>query len=57
MEAKKKCISTNIRITNDQGSTTFLCPSCGKHEIVRSRHAREIVAKYTCPQCGFTGPN
>ena len=53
----KKCSALNVRVANDKGSVTFNCPKCGKYEIVRSRHAREIVAKYTCPGCGFTGPN
>jgi len=57
MEVKKKCLATNTRITNDKGAVTFACPKCGDFEIVRSRHARQIVAKYTCPKCGFTGPN
>lgn len=57
MEAQKKCLSTNTRITNDSGSVTFVCPGCNDFEIVRSRKAREIVAQYTCPKCGFVGPN
>ena len=57
METSKKCLSTNVRIANDTGSVTFKCPKCEDHEIVRSTHARQIVAKYTCPKCGFVGPN
>jgi predicted RNA-binding Zn-ribbon protein involved in translation (DUF1610 family) len=53
----KKCLSMNTRITNDKGSVSFLCPSCGDYEIVRSKKARQIVSKYTCPKCNFTGPN
>lgn len=56
MEAQKKCISTNARITNDSGSVIFKCPSCG-YEIIRSKKARQIVSKYVCPKCGFEGPN
>lgn len=56
MEAKK-CLSMNSTITNDVGSVTFKCPKCGEYEIVRSKKARQIVAKYTCPKCGFVGPN
>ncbi|MFT4311023.1 MAG: zinc finger domain-containing protein [Candidatus Woesearchaeota archaeon] len=56
MEALKKCTSTNTRITNDSGSVVFKCPKCG-HEIVRSKKARQIVARYVCPSCGFEGPN
>ncbi len=51
------CSSHNMKIANMSGSVTFMCPKCGKGKIVRSRHAREIAAKYTCPSCGFTGPN
>ena len=54
---KLKCASIGIDITNDIGSVTFPCPSCGKEKIVRSQHAREIVAQYKCSKCGFTGPN
>ncbi|MGE0792809.1 MAG: zinc finger domain-containing protein [Candidatus Woesearchaeota archaeon] len=57
MTQTKKCTSCNVPLTNDQGSTSFKCPGCGKEEIVRCRKCREIVVKYTCPQCGFVGPN
>ncbi|MFT4313284.1 MAG: zinc finger domain-containing protein [Candidatus Woesearchaeota archaeon] len=51
------CLSSGKEITNDAGAVTFKCPNCSKGVIVRSRNAREIVAPYTCPVCGFTGPN
>ncbi|MBD3354996.1 RNA-binding protein [Candidatus Woesearchaeota archaeon] len=54
---KLTCNSCKKRITNKPGSATFKCPACGKSTIVRCKHCREIVAKYTCPECGFTGPN
>ena len=58
MERKTyKCISTGIEITNDRGSVIFDCPQCGKQKIARSFNARQISAKYKCPECGFTGPN
>ncbi|MBW2992221.1 RNA-binding protein [Candidatus Woesearchaeota archaeon] len=57
MENKKICSSCKKDVTNDAGTTTFLCPKCGKTEIVRCKHCREIAAKYTCPECGFNGPN
>lgn len=53
----KKCLAMNKTITNDKGSVTFKCPKCKEYDIVRSKSARQIVAKYTCPKCGFTGPN
>ncbi|MAG47107.1 RNA-binding protein [archaeon] len=40
----------------DSGSI-FKCPECGKSEIVRCRHCREIAARYTCSKCSFQGPN
>lgn len=52
-----ECSSTNVKITNIQGTVRFKCPSCGEAEIVRSKKAREIAMKYTCPNCGFEGPN
>ncbi|MFH1174309.1 MAG: zinc finger domain-containing protein [archaeon] len=52
-----KCSSSHVPITNDSGSARFPCPNCGKTEIIRSRRAREVVMKYTCPECGFEGPN
>ncbi|MEM0230790.1 MAG: zinc finger domain-containing protein [Candidatus Woesearchaeota archaeon] len=51
------CISCKKRITNKAGSTRFKCPSCGKYEIIRCPECRERGIKYTCPECGFTGPN
>jgi len=52
-----KCSSCKKRITNISGSVKFKCPACGKTEIVRCKHCREIVAKYVCPECKFEGPN
>ncbi len=49
--------ATDTPLTNDIGSTSFPCPNCGKQTIYRSRKSREIVIKYTCPECGFVGPN
>lgn len=57
MVDEKKCLSLNISITNDRGAVIFPCPKCGEHEIVRSSQARKIAAPYTCPNCGFVGPN
>ena len=53
----KVCISTKKRVDNDAGSVEFKCPSCGNHAIVRSTLARKAALKYTCPGCGFCGPN
>ncbi|MFA5797812.1 MAG: zinc finger domain-containing protein [Candidatus Woesearchaeota archaeon] len=53
----KKCITCKTSLTNNKGSTTFACPGCNKHAIVRCAKCRETVAKYVCPACGFEGPN
>ena len=52
-----ECTSTKVNVSNDNGTVIFKCPSCGKADIVRSKNAREVVVKYTCPECGFEGPN
>jgi len=52
-----KCMSCKKPLTNVTGSVKFLCPNCGKVKIIRCRNCREIVTKYTCPSCGFEGPN
>jgi len=54
---KLVCNSCKKDLLNDKGSVVFLCPQCEKAEIVRCNHCRKIAAKYTCPSCGFTGPN
>ncbi|MBS3102752.1 RNA-binding protein [Candidatus Woesearchaeota archaeon] len=56
-EAKEVCISCKKRITNTIGTARFSCPKCGKREIIRCMHCRQIVAKYRCPECNFEGPN
>ena len=55
----EKLVSTASKenITNSEGTAIFPCPKCGKAKIVRTKHERTIAAKYTCPECGFTGPN
>jgi Zn-ribbon RNA-binding protein len=52
-----QCLSCKIKIANQKGTVKFMCPSCGKHEIVRCKNCRQTVAKYICPSCEFTGPN
>ncbi|MFH1064680.1 MAG: zinc finger domain-containing protein [Candidatus Woesearchaeota archaeon] len=51
------CTSCKKRIANREGTATFMCPKCGKVEITRCGHCREIVTKYICQECGFEGPN
>ena len=55
MSEKKICGSCKVDIANSAGAVHFLCPSCGKTEIVRCKHCREIAAKYKCAECGFIG--
>jgi Zn-ribbon RNA-binding protein len=52
-----KCITCKVSLANNKGAVKFLCPGCGKYEITRCGHCREIVAKYKCPECSFEGPN
>ena len=53
----KTCLSCKFRVVNDKGGVNFLCPNCGKYEIVRCSKCRVNAAKYNCPNCGFIGPN
>lgn len=57
VEKQYTCNSCKVRVVNLQGSTKFKCPGCGKSEIVRCKHCRELGARYKCPNCDFTGPN
>jgi len=50
------CNSCKKEISND-GGVTFMCPNCGKEEIARCMHCRELAAKYVCSSCDFEGPN
>jgi predicted RNA-binding Zn-ribbon protein involved in translation (DUF1610 family) len=51
------CSSCKKRVTNIPGTTRFACPKCGKTEILRCGHCRELVTKFKCAECGFEGPN
>jgi predicted RNA-binding Zn-ribbon protein involved in translation (DUF1610 family) len=57
MAEKFVCSSCKKQITNEKGSVKFMCPSCGKYQIIRCKHCRAIAAKYKCAECGFEGPN
>lgn len=50
-------MQTEIADQGENGSVTFKCPNCLKGEIQRTGQARALVAKYTCQECGFVGPN
>ncbi len=51
------CSSCKKRITNKPGVVRFMCPNCGKEEIVRCKLCRQNASKYKCQSCDFTGPN
>ncbi len=51
------CSSCKKDISNLKGSVKFLCPNCGKIEIVRCVDCRKRGVRYKCPECGFEGPN
>ena len=55
--SEKTCTACKVRITNMLGAVTFPCPKCKKVEIIRCPHCRKTGIKYTCPACGFIGPN
>lgn len=57
IQHRELSLAEKAAITNTPGGVRFLCPQCGKYEIVRSRRERENAIRYTCPQCGFSGPN
>ncbi|MAE13658.1 RNA-binding protein [Candidatus Woesearchaeota archaeon] len=57
MNTQLMCVSCNTTLVNSKGGAVFPCPQCGKHQILRCKNCREIAAKYTCPECSFTGPN
>ncbi|MBN1792644.1 DUF1610 domain-containing protein [Candidatus Woesearchaeota archaeon] len=51
------CLSCNTSVVNESGAVKFMCPACGKYQIIRCSNCRKIVTKYKCPSCGFEGPN
>jgi len=34
----------------------FICPNCGKGEIIRCFVCRKNSRNYVCKKCGFEGP-
>lgn len=57
IELNNRCSATKVQITNDHGAVAFKCPACSNSDVIRSANARQLVTKYTCVACGFTGPN
>ena len=56
-DEKTTCSSCKKRIANNTGVVKFMCPECGKEEIIRCTSCRKNAAKYKCSNCGFIGPN
>lgn len=52
----KKCSSCNRLIRPREKAAIFLCPNCGKVEIIRCAKCRKMSIPYVCPVCGFQGP-
>ena len=50
-----KCTSCGTNILAKGNFVKFLCPDCGKNEIVRCKNCKDLSNKYTCT-CGFVGP-
>ncbi len=57
MEKTLHCSASKEELSNNKGSVVFKCPKCVQADITRSFHSRELGTRYTCPQCGFEGPN
>lgn len=49
------CSSCGIGL-QDQGATSFRCPSCGQVTISRCANCRDLSVEYECEKCGFRGP-
>jgi hypothetical protein len=56
-EKKYYCVSCKKEIENLSKASKFMCPNCGKKEIIRCSECREKIIKYVCEECGFEGPN
>jgi len=55
LRVERRCNSCGI-VLHGTGTTTFLCPSCGKSTIGRCARCRDQSVPYKCPECGFKGP-
>ena len=51
-----KCTSCGKDIRAKDNFVRFLCPNCGKAEIIRCSTCKALSRKYKCPSCGFVGP-
>ena len=54
MKKAENCISCGKGLMQ-QGSTTFICPTCDQI-IGRCNGCREQSVRFTCVKCGFIGP-
>jgi len=54
--AMATCNSCGRKITPEERSVKFPCPSCGAYIIWRCEKCRLFGRQYKCPACGQTGP-
>ncbi|MFX1285171.1 MAG: zinc finger domain-containing protein [Promethearchaeota archaeon] len=53
----QRCNPCQVAVMPSQhGTTRFPCPSCGMIPIIRCERCRKLGNRYTCPNCGFSGP-
>ncbi len=55
--AEETVCSTCKRSISNLRAASFMCPSCGKGEIIRCSSCRANAVAYECAQCNFRGPN
>lgn len=51
----ENCSSCGVPLEGE-AATSFDCPECGETQIGRCRTCRDQSAKYSCSDCGHTGP-
>ncbi|MEM7826695.1 MAG: zinc finger domain-containing protein [Candidatus Aenigmatarchaeota archaeon] len=56
MVEKIECTSCHRNVITEENFVKFMCPLCGKAEIVRCEKCRKLSIIYKCPECGFEGP-
>jgi len=55
LRVERRCNSCGV-VLHGLGTTTFLCPSCGKATIGRCARCRDQSVAYKCSECGLQGP-
>lgn len=51
-----KCSTCGFDVTSKRNFTRFLCPSCGKGDIIRCSTCKTGSNEFVCSECGFVGP-